>query len=323
MAPVNGAAARLSTLAEALLSGAVKGGRRLAPVCLAVGALACGETLVDSDYSGTPLFTLQGVVGGPTEVPLESGALVTTAMFWSPQGPTARSYGELVEQLGTASAAPVPRPYVMNLFDEPGPQHLYTTPSGARYALGRVVAYLDTNRNGRLDPSELILGASQGFAVLYAPQELAAEDSPTGRPLRAGWQSFMLPLRCPGSTSGPGPAPVADGDCGVPLGEPCDTDADCNGGVCLAELLIPLPHRMCAIPEPPPNGCRQRGSVLIRRGPGRDAWIQGCESSSDCTRGYPYQCDARLLACFPSAEVQVNLNETSMRPFCVSEPPPP
>lgn len=310
MAPVNGTA--------------VKRGRRLAPVCLAMGVLACGETLVDSDYSGTPLFTLQGVVGGPTEAPLEPGTLVTTAMFWSPQGLTARRYDELVEQLGTASAAPVPRPYFMNLFDEPGPQHLFTTPSGARYAIGRVVAYLDANRNGRLDPPELILGASQGFAVLYAPQDLAAGDSPTGKPLRAGWQSFMLPLSCPGSTSGPGPAPVADGDCGVPLGEPCDTDADCNGGVCLAELLIPLPHRMCAISEPPPNGCRQRGSVLIRRGPGReDVWIQGCQSSSECTRGYPYQCDARLLACFPSAEVQVNLNETSMRPFCVSGPPPP
>lgn len=305
MAPVNGAVVRLSL------------------VCLAVGVLACGETLVDSAYSGTPLFTLQGVVGGPSNVPLDPEALVTTAMFWSPKGLTARSYDELVEQLGTARAAPIPQPYVMNLFDEPGPEHLSTTPSGARYALGRVVAYLDTNRNGRLDPSEPILGASQGFAVLYAPLELAAEDSPTGRPLAAGWQSFILPLRCPGSAPGSGPVPVADGDCGVPLGDPCDTDADCNGGVCLAELLIPLPHRMCAIPEPPPNGCRQRGSVLIRRGPGRDAWIQGCESSSDCTRGYPYQCDARLLACFPSAEVHVNLNEPSLRPFCVSGPPPP
>ncbi len=36
----------------------------------------------------------------------------------------ARNYDELVEQLGTASAAPIPRPYVMNLFDEPGLQHL-------------------------------------------------------------------------------------------------------------------------------------------------------------------------------------------------------
>ena len=305
MAPVNGVAGRL-----------------LVPVCLAMGGLACGDTLVDSAYSGAPRFTLQGVVGGTSDALPDSESLVTTAMFWSPQGPMARNYDELVEQPGTASAGQASRPYVMNLFDEPGSQHLYTAPSGARYALGRVVAYIDTNRNGRLDPSEQILGASQGFAVLYAPQALAAEDSPTGRALAAGWQSFMLPLPCPGAP-GPGPAPVPDGDCGVPLGDPCDTDADCNGGVCLPELLIPLPQRMCAIPEPPPNGCRQRGSVLIRRGPGRDVWIQGCASSSDCTRGYPYQCDARLLACFPSAEVHVNLNETSLRPFCASGPPPP
>ncbi|MBN1209788.1 MAG: hypothetical protein JXB05_33370 [Myxococcaceae bacterium] len=246
-----------------------------------------------------------------------------TAMFWSPQGPLARNYDELVEQLGTASAAQVAQPYVMNLFDEPGPQHLYTTPSGARYALGRVVAYLDTNGNGRLDPSELILGASQGFGVLYAPQALAAGDSPTGRSLPAGWHTFMLPLRCPNAGPEPEPVPVADGDCGVPLGAPCDVDDDCHGGVCLGALIIPLPHRLCAIPEPPPNGCRQRGSVLVSEGPARDYWIQGCASQSDCTRGYPYQCDAGLAACFPSAEVHVTLNETSMRPFCVSGPPPP
>lgn len=292
-------------------------------VCLAMGALSCGDTLVDSTYSGEPLFTLQGVIAGPANVPLDPEAPVTTAMFWSPQGLTARGYDELVEQPGTASAAQIPRPYVMNLFDEPSSQHYYTTPSGARYAIGRVVAYLDSNRNGLLDPSEQILGASQGFAVLYAPQALAAEDSPTGRPLAAGWQSFLLPLRCPGSASGPEPEPVADGDCGVPLGAPCDTDDACDGGVCLAELLIPLPLRMCAIPEPPPNGCRQRGSVLVHGGPGRDVWIQGCSSQSDCTRGHPYQCDVRLMACFPSAEVHVNLNETSLRPFCVSGPPPP
>jgi hypothetical protein len=63
--------------------------------------------------------------------------------------------------------------------------------------------------------------------------------------------------------------------------------------------------------------------VLIRGGPDRDVWIQGCESSAACTRGYPYQCDARLQACFPSAEAHVTLNETSLRPFCVSGPPAP
>ena len=182
----------------------VKGSRRLAPVCLAAGALACGDTLVDSSYSGTPLFTLQGVVAGPSEVISDPETLVTTAMFWSPQGVMARGYDELVEQRGTASAAPIPRPYVMNLFDVPGSQHLYTAPSGARYAIGRVVAYVDTNRNGWRAPSEPIARASQGYAVLYAPQALRAEDSPTGRPLAAGWQSFLLrsvPRRCSGRSS--------------------------------------------------------------------------------------------------------------------------
>jgi hypothetical protein len=135
------------------------------PAGLALGALACGDTLVDSAYSGVPRFTLQGVVGGTSDALPEPEALVTTAMFWSPMGPTARDYDERVEQLGTASAAPVPRPYVMNLFDEPGPQHLYTTPSGAQYALGRVVAYLDTNRDGFLSRTEA--------APLWAPGRYA------------------------------------------------------------------------------------------------------------------------------------------------------
>ena len=300
----------------ATVNGAVV--RRLGPICLAASTLACGDTLVDANYSGAPRFTLQGVVHGLSEPPLDSGDLVTTALFWSPQWPTARDYDDLVEQLGTASAAPVPRPYVMNLFDAPGPQHLYTAPSGASYALGRVLAYLDTNHNGRRDPSEQVLGASQGFGVLYVPQALTAGDSPTGRALSAGWQSFLLPLQCPGGVPGPKPGPVADGDCGVPLGAPCSSDGECGGGVCLGELIIPLPHRMCVIPEPPPNGCRQRGAVLISRGPGQDYWAQGCASSAECTRGHPYQCDARLQACFPSAGVNVSLNETSLRPFCVS-----
>lgn len=298
-----------------------KGGRRLAPVCLAACALACGDTLVDASYSGTPLFSLQGVVGGRSDAISGPDTLVTTAMFWSPQGLMARGYDELVEQWGTASAAPAPRPYVMNVFDVPGSEHLATAPSGARYAMGRVVAYLDTNRNGRHEPSEVIVGSSQGFAVFYAPQALTAADSPTGRPLAAGWQTFLLPLTCPGGASGGGSTPVAEGDCGVPLGARCNVDADCPGGACLGELLIPLPHRMCVIPEPPPSGCRQRGSVLVRVGVGRDVWIQGCESSDGCEREYPYQCDARLLACFPSAEVQVTLSEASMRPFCVTGAP--
>jgi hypothetical protein len=175
------------------------------------------------------------------------------------------------------------------------------------------------NDNGRKDASEPFVGSAPLTALLRAPQPLSAADSPTGAPLPAGWHLVSLPLSCP-ALGPPSPsAPAPDGECGVPLGIECKSNADCGGGVCLIDASRPWPGGACVIPEPPPNGCRQRGSVLMRvqEDPTRAYWVQFCETSADCQRPAPYQCDQQIHGCLPSRMVPVNLRDGDVpRPFC-------
>lgn len=291
---------------------------------LAGAAVACGETLVDQTYSGTPLFTLRGRVVAPSDYVDEEDAEVLLEVLWSPGG--AEKADRLVQQPGTTRRTAFFRSFELHLFDEPGREHLYTTPSGARYAIGRLGGFRDANGNGRRDDSEPFEGYSQS-ALLRVPEALSASDSPTGAPLSAGWHIVSTPLVCP-SASRPPPAaaPVADGECGVPLGAGCKRDADCRGGVCVLNFAGEWPGGACLIPEPPPNGCRQRGSVLLRS-PAPDTaayWIKACTVSEDCDRLHPYQCDQNIRGCRATAEVVVDINgREPQRSFCREQAAPP
>jgi len=99
-------------------------------------------------------------------------------------------------------------------------------------------------------------------------------------------------------------------------------DSDCGGGVCVLNFLGVWSGGACLIPEPPPNGCRQRGSVLLRA-PAPDTtayWIKACTVSEDCGRLHPYQCDQQLRGCRPSAEVLVDINgREPPRSFCAAQ----
>jgi hypothetical protein len=250
-------------------------------------------------------------------------------VLWSPGG--AGRADRLVQQPGTTYRTAFFRSFEMPLFDEPGSEHLYTSPSGARYAIGRLGGFRDVNGNGQKDASEPFEGYSQQ-ALLRAPEALSARDSPTGAPLSAGWHIVSTPLTCPSSSRpqpAPGPVePVADGECGVPLGVGCKKDSDCGGGVCVLNFLGGWAGGACLIPEPPPNGCRQRGSVLLRA-PAPDTaayWIKACTVSEDCDRLHPYQCDQQVRGCRPSAETVVDINgRDPSRSFCAATggPPPP
>jgi hypothetical protein len=290
-------------------------------VCVLAGAaLACGETLVDERYSGTPLFTVRGRVVAPSDYVDEEDAEVFLSLLWSPGG--AARGDRLVAQPGAMHRTAFFRSFEMRLFDEPGREHLHTTPSGARYAIGRLGAFRDANGNGRKDDSEPFEGYSQ-FALLRAPEALSAMNSPTGAPLSAGWHIVSTPLACPssgGSRPPPGPVePVADGECGVPLGAGCKRDSDCAGGVCVLNFVGEWPGGSCLIPEPPPDGCRQRGSVLMRAPAPetRAYWLKGCAVSEDCGRLHPYQCDQAIRACKASGEIIVDVNgREPQRTFC-------
>ncbi|MGZ3459877.1 MAG: hypothetical protein ACXU86_15385, partial [Archangium sp.] len=301
---------------------------------LAGGALSCGDSLVDGTYSGRARFSTEGTVNGTSAYVDTEHPEVTLALFWLPRGTQPGSEDLLVEQPGTAIRAEYYRSFELKLFDEPDARNLVTLSSGARYGLARLGAYQDVNGNGRKDETEPLLGNSDGRVLLRAPQALSAQDSPTGFPLEAGWHVMSAPLDCPAPggepPGGPSPVPVADGECGVPLGAACTNDAECGAaGVCIQDYRGPWPGGACAIPEPPKDGCRQRGSVFV--GTPEDMakggyWLKGCTVSADCGRVAPYQCDPQNRACMPTDNMPVDLNDQAKpQPVCRSpdSPPPP
>lgn len=304
--------------------------------CVLAGtALSCGDALVDGDFSGKSLFTMEGQVVGTSEYVDVTKPEVSLAVFWHRKGARPGEYVQL-EQPGTALSAEYYRPFAMKLFDEPGAEHLLTAPSGARFGVAVIAAYQDENGNRRKDEAEPLIGSASGRALIRAPLALSAEDSPTGAALASGWYIVSTPLACPGPTRPPSgggatkPTPVADGECGVPLGEGCKNDADCGAGVCVRDFLGHWPGGACLIPEPPVNGCRQRGSVLARdpNHPESAYWLKACTVSADCGRIAPFQCDQQLRACKPTANLPVELNDRGPPGnFCApqegSPPPPP
>jgi hypothetical protein len=220
----------------------------------------------------------------------------------------------LVEQEGTTLNAEYERPFTLKLFDEPRDEDFLNQAPGQRMGVARVAAYADDNGNGRKDESEPFLGNSFLRILLRVPQDLTAAASLTGAPLVAGWHVVSTPLTCPppdGSPVPPSGDPVPDGDCGVPLGAACKMDSDCHGGTCLRESGGPWPSGACVIPEPPPNGCRQRGSVLMHQPNDLTVryWIKACTTTADCGRPSPYQCDQQLRGCKPTSAIVVEVDD--------------
>ncbi|XXF79964.1 hypothetical protein P2318_09500 [Myxococcaceae bacterium GXIMD 01537] len=302
-------------------------GAFVALACGLAGA-GCGDTLVDERYLGTPRHSIVGsVIGDSVQVDFRNPD-VSVALFWV----TAESEGreELAEQVGTAQRAEYYRQFRLQLFDEPVESQFLMRRPGARWALGRVGAYKDANGNGRKDDSEALLGGSYLRVLVRAPQPLSAQDSPTGAPLEAGWHVVSTPMTCPSPPGTPpppeDPPPIPTEDCGVPLGAPCNGSEECGGGMCMLEQGGPWPSGACVIPEPPPSGCRQKGSVLMRGRASSDRahWIKACTRTEDCGRPAPYQCDQQLRGCKPSLEFAVELSDVdASRPFCGSRGGPP
>lgn len=289
-------------------------GLRGLALVLAGTALACGDALVDERYSGPPVFTVPGSVAGNSEYVGAEHPEVSVAIFWSLRGMLAGDTDVLVEQPGTAVRAEYYRNFELRIFDEPGSEHLFTRPSGAKVGVAWLGAYQDANGNGRRDDTEPLIGGSPGRVLVRNPEPLSAADSPTGAPLAAGWHFVSTPLDCKPAGGPPPPdaPPEANGDCGVPLGISCRVDAECGAnGVCIHELVGPWPGGACVIPEPPPSGCRQRGSVLLRTPDeaSKAFWLKSCQVNADCGRERPYQCDQQLRACRPTANISVEMND--------------
>jgi hypothetical protein len=278
---------------------------------LVAAAAGCGDALVDTDYRGTPLFTIEGTVIGASDL-LNRQTPLNVALFFSPSGPQTTDPAALSEQPGTALMAQLPRSFTLNLFDPPGAAQLVRNPDGSSYAIGKLLAYIDYDGNGRRDGADRVIGGSPQRALLYAPQPLRPEQSPSGLPLQPGFSLVTLPLSCRPS---PPPPPPSGKDCSQRLGQPCASDAQCGVGVCLRNFGDLWPQGACALPDPLPAGCAAIGAVRVPDWSGGSTayWVKSCNADADCQRPPPYQCDMAFRACLP----------TSLNLVMVADPPPP
>jgi len=251
------------------------------------------------------------------------------ALFFSPQGFGILDPQQWVEHLGTAIPLQVPSNYVLNAFEAPGPEHMLRLPDGsdAGYAVARLVVYGDQNQDGRHTPGEPFLGIAPPVGFYYVPESLPAGRTPTNGALAAGFSKVLLPQPC-----GYQPPPPTDPNtCGVPLGDHCDVDADCLGGLCLKETKIVWPAGYCTIPDPPPSACRPTAAVYMRRPKNsltppvakNGLYLRPCMVDADCARALDrdpglYICDPGLLACVPgvgNTMVPVG-GRFDLEPFC-------
>lgn len=288
------------------------------------GALAvvlaggCGDALVDSAYRGTVLFSFTGNVMGATDA-VSAGEPIRIAVFWSPQGPRTMGTEGLVEQPSASQQAVLPFSFTLNLFDTPPAAQIFTPQDGGPYAIAQLLGYPDRNHSGRRDGDEPIVAASSSRALLYAPSALAADRSPTGQAIPAGYHLIVASIPCGPRPPTPPPTP-SGASCPVSLGQSCSADAQCAPGVCIRDFLAPWPLGGCALADPPPMGCGPPSAVRVAQPgpmPTTTYWLKACTTDADCERPFPYQCDLALGACVPTHSLLMQIGDPPMiAPWC-------
>ena len=259
----------------------------------AMALVACSSPLVDSTYRGEPLFTFTGqvlqVAGfAPT------GAPVRVSLFWSPSGNTTLGAADLIEQRAVSVDIAFPATFAIRVFEPPEARHLTDNGIG----VGLVLVYEDGNNNERLDAGELLGGASDR-SVIFTRRAIADVASPTQRALSPGFQLVRMAASC-GAAS-----------CSYPLGAACSGDADCGGGTCLADDLLPGGYCVLLADAAP---CVPSESALILdfASDGSSVFLAGCQRDGDCRVAEGYVCDLTSIqdaqdrghaigACLPEA----------------------
>lgn len=264
---------------------------RWAPA-LALSVACTAGGLGDAAFRGAPIATLPMLLFEPP--PAERTAL---AVFWADRIAEVADGGQFFEHLGSAIHLTGEETVFSFPLFEPPPAHLiHDGPQGARIAVGVVAGYVDADGDLRHDPGERLIGSVDPMILVFLPEAVDATRSPTGLPLPAGYHGLHSPLLCE-----PFPA-VTPGDCGVPLGALCDSDAECGTGTCQTEMGIDRRTRgACVIHEPPADGCRPSDGRLRlrpRRGPGGiiGDWVLQCAVDADCPRAE----GDRTVFCLPS-----------------------
>lgn len=143
-------------------------------LCLVSLCLSCGQPLVASEFSGTPVFTVGGAVNSSSaRVPANHGPL-ELSVFWVGAPSQGSLQAEQSAQLDSGLGA-----FSMTLFDPPtveasGFSDLVLS---GQLALGVIVLYADKDSSGGLELSQdLLLGASARHVVVHATEPITASD---------------------------------------------------------------------------------------------------------------------------------------------------
>ncbi|MCB9738719.1 MAG: hypothetical protein H6747_05580 [Deltaproteobacteria bacterium] len=187
-------------------------------------AVGCSDALVDGDWPGEALLTLEGAVQQKPEKAGEdastpSGTL-RMALLWSqiggssgPQQPLATAAAQ------TLSTAVFPARYRLDLYAPPAADALGDASVHGQVAVGTVVVYVDADGDGAFDAAvDSLIGGGVGRLLLYSPA--GAEDVHFGA-VPAGYSR----MRVAGMTKTGGAAPTCEPG-GPPPAVEVDPDAE-------------------------------------------------------------------------------------------------
>ena len=269
--------------------------------------ISCGDPLTSAGYLGEPLFSFEGIIVSIlNDLPEQHS--VRVALGWSLGGTEPTHVNELVEQDSVSVQVRFPAAFEVNIFYPP-PSEFLEQESNA-YGLAYLVVYEDRDGDEHFDAEE-ILGGAPSQVLVYAARDLPAAQSPTKRPLPPGFHLIPVPAPC---------EPVQDFrtpvTCEVPVGSPCTSNADCQGGTCLDEIAgTEFPGGYCSLREDrlectPPNAVAwplydELGDPdeFMRRGQERNSeywwWFKQCVTTADCRESEGYVCNLGWGACTP------------------------
>lgn len=144
-------------------------------------ALACGDSLVDGDYAGEPLFRLSGVITVDHEFSfrpdVQEGGELRIALFWALRGDDSDTQSpQFLLENQVVTRGSFPARYELRVFSPPDPETLGSVFQGditgyGKIAVGAMLMYIDRNANQRWDRDHemLVGGAIDGKMVVYTP----------------------------------------------------------------------------------------------------------------------------------------------------------
>lgn len=288
----------------------------------------CGDALVDAQFQGLSLWQVTGNTD-TRAAQIEGADHVRVALFWNPKGERGTDPSQLVEQRSASMSTPLGAPFVLNMYQHPGAEHIARTASGLSrgFGIARLLAYLDKDQNGYFSDGDSFVGVLPNRVFAFVPAELPAWASPTSLVMPEGLYPLSLPQRCDVAvTMGTDVA-----NCGVKLGASCKQDSGCGtNGVCLRETDVPWPTGYCVVADTATTTCRPARSSYYgvpKYGLSpievKGYYLQVCNQDADCEKpgirnSGLYVCDQGLRACVPNVGGKLPVGELPMlEPFCI------